>query len=57
MASRWNLWMWLECIGVVSGCCCKEVYRHPHNNYYLTLLHLYYDCFFLQHHPYFFVHF
>ena len=25
--------MWLECIGVVSGCCCKEVYRHPHNNY------------------------
>ena len=18
--------MWLECIGVVSGCCCKEVY-------------------------------
>ena len=26
--------MWLECIGVVSGCCCKEVYRYPHNNYY-----------------------
>ena len=23
--------MWLECIGVVSGCCCKEVYRYPHN--------------------------
>ena len=22
--------MWLECIGVVSGCC-KEVYRFPHN--------------------------
>ena len=21
MASGWNLWMWLECIGVVSGCC------------------------------------
>ena len=20
-------------IGVVSGCCCKEVYRYPHNNY------------------------
>ena len=19
-------WVWLECIGVVSGCCCKEVY-------------------------------
>ena len=30
MASEWNLWVWLECIGVVSGCCCKEVYRYPH---------------------------
>ena len=29
MASGWNLWVWLECIGVVSGCCCKEVYRYP----------------------------
>ena len=29
--SGWNLWMWLECIGVVSGCR-KEVYRFPHNN-------------------------
>ena len=26
---------------VVSGCCCKEVYRYPHNNYYFSLLHLY----------------
>ena len=26
MASGWNLWVWLQCIGVVSGCCCKEVY-------------------------------
>ena len=25
VASGWNLWLWLECIGVVSGCCCKEV--------------------------------
>ena len=41
MASEWNLWVWLECIGVVSGCCCKEVYRYPHNNYYFSLLHLY----------------
>ena len=40
-ASGWNLWVWLECIGVVSGCCCKEVYRYPHNNYYFSLLHLY----------------
>ena len=28
MTSGWNLWVWLEC--VVSGCCCKEVYRYPH---------------------------
>ena len=26
VASGWNLWVWLECIGVVSGCCCMEVY-------------------------------
>ena len=25
VANRWNLWVWLPCIGVVSGCCCKEV--------------------------------
>ena len=25
VASGWNLWVWLECRGVVSGCCCKEV--------------------------------
>ena len=31
MASGWNIWMWLECIGVASGCCCKELYRYPHN--------------------------
>ena len=33
MASAWNLWVWLQCIGVLSGCC-KEVYtsRYPHNN-------------------------
>ena len=32
MASGWNLWVWLQCIGVASGCCCKEVYRYPHSN-------------------------
>ena len=32
MASGWNLWVWLPCIDVVSVCCCKEVYRYPHNN-------------------------
>ena len=36
--SGWNLWVWLECIGVVSGYCCKEV----HDVYILlSLLHLY----------------
>ena len=36
MASGWNLWMLLviECISVVSGCCCKEVYSYPHNIIY-----------------------
>ena len=24
MASGWNRWVWLQCIGVASGCCCKE---------------------------------
>ena len=33
MASGWNLWVWLQCIDVASGCCYKEVYRYPHNNY------------------------
>ena len=28
MPSGWNLWVWLECIGVVSGYCCKEVYNY-----------------------------
>ena len=22
-------YIWLQCIGMVSGCCCKEVYRYP----------------------------
>ena len=57
MPSGWNLWVWLECIGVVSGYCCKEVYRYPHNNYYFSLLHLYILALFWQQHPYFFVHF
>ena len=28
MASGWNLWVMLESIDVVSGCCCKEVYMY-----------------------------
>ena len=32
-------WDWLECMGVVSGCCYKEVYRFPHNtNPYSTCI-------------------
>ena len=25
MASGWNLWAWLQCRGVASRCCCKEI--------------------------------
>ena len=59
MASEWNLWVWLECIGVVSGCCCKEVYRYPHNNYYFSLYStcIHFSSFFGQQRPYFFVRF
>ena len=53
MASGWNLWVWLQCLGVVSGCCCKEVYRYPHNKYPTPLV----LALFWQQHPYFFVHF
>ena len=28
MASGWNLWVCLQCIGVASRCCYKEVYRY-----------------------------
>ena len=40
VVSRRRVWLlggiygcsyWLECIGVISGCC-KEVNRYPHNN-------------------------
>ena len=26
-------WVWLECRGVVSVWCCKEIYRFPHITY------------------------
>ena len=26
LESGWNLWVWLQCIGVASQCCYKEVY-------------------------------
>ena len=31
VASGWNRWVWLECLVVVSGCCCKKVYKFSHN--------------------------
>ena len=35
--------MWLECIGVVSGCCYKEAYRFPYNPYFFV--HLFFSLF------------
>ena len=53
MASGWNLWVWLECIGVVSGYCCKEIFRFPHITTYP-----YFTCIssFFAAASYFFVH-
>ena len=55
MPSGWNLSVWLPCIGVVSGCCCKEVID------ILTIINNfpYSTCisFFWQQHPFLFVHF
>ena len=31
MANGWNLRVWLECTRVISGWCCKEVFRFAHN--------------------------
>ena len=55
MASGWNLWVWLKCIGVVSWCCYKEVYRYPILLIPTPLVLA--IALFLQQHPYFFVHF
>ena len=39
----------MECMGVVNGCGCKDVYRFPHITYpYSSCI-----CSFLQQHPYF----
>ena len=55
MTSGWKLWVWLECIGVFSGCVVRR---------YIDILTIiinfpYSTCisFFWQQHPYFFVHF
>ena len=42
-------WMWVESMGVASGCRCKEVYSFP----YITYPYSSYICSFLQQHPYF----
>ena len=42
-------WMWVESMGVASGCGCKEVYRFPHITPCI--------CSFLQQHPYFLFNF
>ena len=44
MASGWNLWVWLQCIGMVSGWYCKEIYRFLHNISYRTPLVLALFC-------------
>ena len=42
-------WMWMESMGVASGCGCQELYRFPHITYpYSSCI-----CSFLQQHPYF----
>ena len=46
MAIGWNIWVWLQCIGVASRCCYKEVYRYPHNNFffpYSTCIRSFFD--------------
>ena len=35
MASGWNLWVWLQRIGVVVR---RYVYRYPHNNYLFSVV-------------------
>ena len=33
-----NCGEWVECMGVASGCGCKEVYRFPHITYPASLV-------------------
>ena len=48
---------WIECIGVVSGCCRKEVYTIIDLLIILLIPTPLVLALFLQQHPYFFVHF
>ena len=43
-------WVWVESMGVASGCDCKEIYRFPHK---ITYSYSSCICSFLQQHPYF----
>ena len=43
-------WVWVESMGVASGCGCKEVYGFPHITYYLRETAVKYI---FQQHPYF----
>ena len=54
VASGWNLWVWLECIGVVSGCCLR---RYNIDILIILLIPTPLVLAFFQQHPYFFVHF
>ena len=57
ITSGLNLWVWLKCIGVVSGCC-EEAYRFSHNYYLFLYINYILQLYsFLQQQPYFFVHF
>ena len=47
MDNGWNLWVWLECIAVVSGCCCIDILILLIPTPLVLAL-------FLQQHPYFF---
>ena len=53
MASGWNLWVWLECIGVLMG---GVVRRYIDFLIILLIPTPLVLALFLQHHPYFFVH-
>ena len=44
-------------MGVVSGCCCKEVYNYIDNLIIITFPTPLVLALFWQQHPYFFVHF
>ena len=50
--SGWNLWVWLESMGVATGCGFKEIYRFPHTTYpYSSCI-----CTFLQQYGYTLTH-